>query len=135
VLLASPQPLDGVWQSRGWGVVYDIQGSSLRAFEVTRSTCVRSFTAERHQSDAVGLKATFRKRDGSRFSIVPDRNYQRVEDPASLSTVIIEQIAELPTVCVPPTANTPMGNFDVFATTFGNTTSLSTYARMTGLHL
>ena len=34
------QTLDGVWRSEGYGLVFDIQGATLKSFEVTATTCV-----------------------------------------------------------------------------------------------
>ena len=42
---ASPESLDGVWQSQGYGYVFEVTGSHLKAFEVTSTTCVAGFTA------------------------------------------------------------------------------------------
>src|SRR6266567_9335188 len=46
---ASTQPLDSVWRSQGWGFVYEIRGARLQAFEVTSTTCVAGFKAERQR--------------------------------------------------------------------------------------
>ena len=37
--------LEGIWRSQGYDYVFNFQGSVLKAFEVTRTTCVPGFTA------------------------------------------------------------------------------------------
>jgi hypothetical protein len=111
---ASPPPLDGVWRSQSWGLVYQIRGSNLQAFEVTSTTCVQRVQAKRLSPE------TFRTRDGDVFNIVAggDADRKRVVHPTGLTTIALERLPTLPEICTPPTANTPRGNFDVFAQTF-----------------
>jgi hypothetical protein len=117
---ASVQSIDGVWRSHGWGFVYEIRGAALQVFEVTTSTCVRSFRAERSSTGSSGRDATFRAHDGNAIRIVTDGvdDRARVVHPGGLTNIFIERLTALPEVCAPPTANTPIGNFNVFARTF-----------------
>jgi len=66
VLLPSllAQWLDGVWRSQGYGTVITIQGPKLEAFEVTTTTCVPGFTAERDLTTIAGRQATFKTPEG-----------------------------------------------------------------------
>ena len=41
------QSLDGVWKSEGYGMVFGIQGTTLKSFEVTATTCVLGDAAQR----------------------------------------------------------------------------------------
>lgn len=117
---ASARPIEGFWRSQGWGRVYEIRGAALQEFEVTTTTCVQSFRTERSSAGPAGRDATFRMRDGSTFRIVLDgaNDAAHIEHPGALINIFIERIAELPEVCAQPTADTPIGNFDVFARTF-----------------
>jgi len=118
--LGAPAPLDGVWRSQGWGFVYSVRDTDWQAFEVTGTTCVAANKAKRLASDASGIEATFRARNGDVFSIVGDgdRDHKWITTPTGLTRIQIERIAMLPSACTPPTANTPLGNFDVFTQTF-----------------
>ncbi|WP_321471588.1 S41 family peptidase [uncultured Paludibaculum sp.] len=120
LLDASTQPLDGVWRSQGWGYVFQIQGTSWQAFEVTSTTCVVGYTAKRQPGETAGREATFRTREGEVFFIEADADdrHKRVVRPTELTSLAMERLDKLPAVCAPPTANTPLGNFDVFARTF-----------------
>jgi hypothetical protein len=48
-LNVSNHPLDGVWQSQGWGFVHQIRGATLQVLEVTRTTCVKGFKAQQRR--------------------------------------------------------------------------------------
>jgi hypothetical protein len=112
------EPLDGVWKSQGWGLVYEIRAAALQAFEVTSTTCVPGFKAQRQRREA-GDDA-FRTREGEVFAFIADidSDHKRVVHPTGLTSIVIERMAALPTTCTPPTPNTPLGNFEVFERTF-----------------
>jgi len=59
--------LDGVWRSQGYGLVFEIKGSMLRAFEVTSITCVSGFTAQMDAARIAGREATVRRKGGNDF--------------------------------------------------------------------
>src|SRR5690242_5460104 len=58
------ESLDGVWRSQGYGYVYEIHGPALKSFEVTGTTCVPGFTADRDITSAPGREATFTSKEG-----------------------------------------------------------------------
>ncbi len=45
VVQAQISPMDGIWRTLGYGYVYEIHGVSLRAFEVTATTCLPGYVA------------------------------------------------------------------------------------------
>ncbi len=112
--------LDGVWRSQGWGLICQVRNSDWQTYAVTRTTCVAASTAKRLTKPDPENEPTLRGRDGSLFSIVRagDSDHKRITTPTGLTNIVIERIAALPKVCTPPTANTPLNNFDVFAQTF-----------------
>ena len=119
-LPAMPQSLDGVWQSQGYGNVYEIRGSTLKAFEVTTRTCVPGFTAKLLTIAIPGREATFKERGGDQFFIGSgsDSDHKTLNHPDGLSKIRIDRLPRMPAVCGPPTENTPLGNFEVFSRTF-----------------
>lgn len=119
-LLGATPTLDGVWGSQGWGFVYQLRGAELRAFEVTSTTCLPGASATRQPNASSGHEATFRYQDGDVFHIDAgaDDNHKRIISPGSLSAIGIERRAALPQSCLPPTADTPANNFEVFTRTF-----------------
>jgi hypothetical protein len=58
--------LDGVWRSQGYGYVFEIEGTALRAFEVTATTCVPGLTARRDATSVPGQEARPRDQGGLR---------------------------------------------------------------------
>jgi hypothetical protein len=105
----------------GWGFVFEIRADRLQAFEVTRTTCVKSFEAKRSNSIArSGFEASFRAPHRDAFHLVAgaDNDHKRIIGLAELAGMAIERLPQLPRVCAPPTASTPAGNFEVFAQTF-----------------
>lgn len=116
---ASDHSIEGVWRSRGWGYIYEIRGSALQAFEVTSTTCVRGFKAARLSSESP-RQATFRTGSGDVFHITAngEDDHKRIVHPRGLTSIAIERLPALPQMCAPPTPDTPLGNFEVFARTF-----------------
>ncbi len=117
---ASEDPINGVWRSSGWGLVYRINDTSLEAFEVTTTTCVPGYKAKRMVQGMPGYEASFHRQDGESLDIAAgdDSHHKEIRQRAGLTSIALERISTLPDVCSPPTANTPLGNFDVFARTF-----------------
>ena len=62
---AQKQSLDRVWKSEGYGLVFDIQGATLKSFEVTSTTCVPGDAAQREDSSIDGREVTFKTTDGA----------------------------------------------------------------------
>ena len=119
-LNASPQSNDGVWRSEGWASVYEIDGPALRSFEVTNSTCTPGFRAKLASVPDSARGPAFRSREGDTFYVLAgqDGEHRRLKPTGGLISITLTRISELPKVCRPPTPNTPLGNFDVFAETF-----------------
>lgn len=110
--------MQGVWQSEGYGNVYAIQGSTLRAFEVTTATCVLAFSAQKVSSKT--RQDTFKRRGGSLLLFTAEAGNDRgvLTLPGMLSTIAIKRLPGMPSVCVSLAPNTPAANFDVFTRTF-----------------
>jgi hypothetical protein len=115
VRLAATQSLDGVWQSEGYGNVYEIRGKTLNAYDVTTRTCVHNFTATRVMEENPGRDDTFKSRGQDPIVISAGKSD---DDRIVNRKMRIDRTPQMPAVCTPPTANTPLGNFEVFARTF-----------------
>jgi len=116
VACAAAQPLDGVWRSRGYGYVFEVHGPEWRTFEVTTETCVAGFTAK----GAPGPETTFKSNEGDSFLVRPGGSVDRklVHFDGTASDIRIDRLSRMPAVCDRPTANTPLGNFEVFTRTW-----------------
>jgi hypothetical protein len=115
------QSLDGAWRSEGYGLYFDVSGSTLKAFELTAVSCLPSFTAERSSAAAaageitfkvVGQAATYIFRSGG------SSDRRLVHRNGAASDIVIRRIASAPAQCARPIADTPLNNFDVFAHTW-----------------
>jgi hypothetical protein len=123
VRIVHADSLDGVWKSSGYGYVFAIRGSQLKAFQVTSATCVPGFTARAKTIDVPGRDVTFKTNEKDVFLIraqKPTDNgpFRRLHFEGAASDIVIRRAEGIPGVCTPPTANTPVGNFDVFVHTF-----------------
>ncbi len=114
------QSLDGVWRSRGYGYVFDIHGPALKSFEVTETTCVPGFTANRDTTSAPGREATFKSADGEIFFVrtSASNDHKLQHNEGSASDIRIDRLPRIPAVCDHPPANTPLDNFEVFTRTW-----------------
>lgn len=123
---AQKQSLDGSWRSEGYGMVFDIQGATLKSFEVTAPTCVPGDAAQREDTSIDGREATFKSTDGDVFFIRSggSADHRLLHNVSSVSDVRIDRIAKLPAACEHPTPNTPQGNFEVFTRTWAENSIL-----------
>lgn len=114
------QSLDGAWRSEGYGTVFEIQGRKVKTFQVTTTTCVSWFTAERDANNMVGREATFRAPHGDSFFIRKGANskHKLIHRDGTASDVRVDRLVRLPAACDHPTPNTPADNFEVFARTW-----------------
>jgi Peptidase family S41/Tricorn protease C1 domain len=120
-IASEPTPsFDGVWRSRGYGLAFEFKGPTVKAFEVTSTTCVPGFTAERDGTAIAGREATFKRQDGDEFFIRAGGtgDHRVLHFEGSASDVRIDRLPALPAVCSHPTPDTPAGNFEVFARTW-----------------
>jgi Peptidase family S41/Tricorn protease C1 domain len=116
---SAQESLDGFWESEGFGYVFAISGRSLKAFEVTATTCVASFTAQRLPNSQPGRAATFRSKEDVFFvrqGGTDDSMLLHQED--TIADITIHRIGHSPASCDRPTPDTPEGNFEVFAQTW-----------------
>lgn len=114
------QSLDGVWRSQGYGYVLEIEGPVLKEFEITETTCVQGFTAQRQNSVDAKWEAAFKSKAEGVFFIRAggDADHKLLDQEDSVAEIRMNRLAKMPAVCDRPTANTPLGNFEVFARTW-----------------
>jgi len=118
-LVPTSESLDGRWRSEGYGLYFEIEGSTLKAYELTSISCLPAFTAERTGDDVEGTTfkvvnqaATYLVRaNGSASRRLIHRN-------GAASDVVVRRSSARPNPCARPIADTPLGNFDVFARTW-----------------
>lgn len=114
------QALDGGWRSDGYGLYFEVSGSTLKAYELTAVSCLPSFTAERTNDGGAGA-IVFKVVDqpatyAVRAAGSPDRRL--VHRNGAASDIVIRRVPAAPPQCARPIADTPLNSFDVFARTW-----------------
>ena len=114
---AVAQSLDGVWRSEGYGYVFEVKGSTWKAFEVTARTCVVGFNAIQSKVALKGQESTFKIVDGDVFFVKAggSNNHKVLHFDGSASDMRMDRLPQMPAVCDRLTPNTPIDNFEVFA--------------------
>ncbi|HEX4809070.1 MAG TPA: S41 family peptidase [Bryobacteraceae bacterium] len=119
---AAPRPIDGIWQTKGYGYVFLIKGPALAAFELTTTTCVQGLTARQDPRASAGWDAAFKSKDEGtlffRLSAKGAGDHGILHPEDSVPDISIDRIAKMPAVCDHPAENTPSANFEVFARTW-----------------
>lgn len=115
-------PLDGWWISDGYGILLEIKGDRIKAFQITAISCLADWTAIRQveasekDAEAVFIMTIAPDKILVKAGESADRKFFKLEGCAS--SVGFRRIQQRPTVCEKPTENTPLNNFDIFWTTF-----------------
>jgi hypothetical protein len=117
---ANAQSLNGVWRSEGYGYVFEISDSSLKAFDVTETTCVFDFMARRNRKEVAGREATFSTKDGDVYLMRSgsSADHKLLHSDGAASHIRIDRLPKTPDVCNRQTGNTTLDNFEVFTHTF-----------------
>jgi len=117
--------LAGIWQSEGYGDVFEISNGSVKAFEVSDVSCLPNLNKYGPLQPGNGKDVeAYMTRQMLEHSLLTevlkgnDANEKYLHTTAAVSSVRIEKIEGLPEVCKQPVPNTPRGNFDVFWQTF-----------------
>ena len=99
-LLAQTPSIDGVWRSVGWGYIYEIRGSTLQAFEVTSSTCVTGFRAQRLTVDPTAGETKFQVRRDTPLRLLhpSDSAPQRIVQAGVMTSIVFERLDSLPAI-------------------------------------
>jgi Peptidase family S41/Tricorn protease C1 domain len=127
-LVGEADSLDGIWQSDGYGYIFEIKGNELDAYEVTKNSAISSFTATNvDQTPGDGEIDFVRDNDASfTFEIksTATGDTKRLHADGSEGDIILNRLDEKPTVLDTPTPNDPQTNFDVFWDNFAENYAL-----------
>lgn len=99
--------LNGVWKSKGYGMVVAINGRTVESYGVAGATCVSEGT-EPLGSLLDGLEATPTE-DGQGFALSLEGEDHKI---------MFDRIPERPAACDTPRPDTPTGNFEAFVDYF-----------------
>jgi len=100
---------DGVWRSRGYGIVAEVRGGRATYYDVTRAACLK------RPNEPELSTALF---DGAKVS--PRGDQLTVQSSWALTMLTFDRLDGLPASCAKAPANPkdPVANFEVFWNTF-----------------
>src|SRR5215813_13100041 len=115
----SPQSLDGLWLSDGYGDLVEFQGDTLRVYEITKLSCIASDTATRKPASDPANETVFTTGDDVfRISAGPLADTRWFHADGSVSSVLLRRTGSRPEPCRKPFPDTPITNYQVFWETF-----------------
>ena len=117
----SADSLDGIWVSNGYGLLAEIKGDQVKAFEITAASCVPAWTAKRQPQETGGAEAVLRVDRQPVTILVTPGNTPDVKffgSQGAASRIEFRRVAKRPEVGDTKTVDTPQSNFDVFWTTY-----------------
>lgn len=110
---------DGLWLSDGYGLLLEIEGNTLQAFEVTSISCLPSWSGRRVANDVDGPETTFRGDAGTvHVSTGATEEVTRMHRDGTVSDVVLQRISARPKACGSATKNTPQASYAIFWQTF-----------------
>lgn len=108
---------EGLWQTEGYGQVYEIEGDQFQIYAVTAVTCTPTLSGQKRSEEWLDIH--FLEENGVATIGVellpgetPDEKRLIVDGIASQQTV--RRLTEWPETCQQPTPNTPLNSFDAF---------------------
>jgi Peptidase family S41 len=113
----SAASVGGLWESDGYGLLFDVVRDTLRSYEVTAVSCLPGFSAAPVAAPAGALRA-FKFIGGSvTVLLLPDQDATRIRlhFNGAASDVVLHRASQKPAWCDHPAPNTPQSNFEIFA--------------------
>lgn len=116
-LSAQAQTLDGWWISDGGGMLFDVRGEAVRAFEITSLSCIPAWQITGSTNPAGGV--VFTQNNGMRrLSLDATPNTARLQSDCSSADILMGKLQQPPKSYQEPSENTPEANYAVFWQTF-----------------
>lgn len=113
------QSLDGYWTSDGYGLLIEIRGEQMKAYETTSISCLRTWSAQRHATLSLEGEKVFQA--GSRVIRLrpgPLPSTIRMRQDGIASDVVLRHSSQLPSICARAPSNTPGVSYAIFWRTF-----------------
>ena len=113
------ESLDGLWLTDGYGELIEVQGNSLRSYEITTLSCIPSAKATRRTEASTVPEVVFAGEDGT-LRIFPGSSPDTrwLHEDGSVSNILLRRTGSRPRLCDQPPADTPPANYQVFWETF-----------------
>ena len=123
-LMLQPPPPSGVWQSEGYGHLWELVDNRLMAYEVTTETCLKGSQAARQSGGGAAGEIVFRA-DTTLGAVAADwvirpgwsANRLVAHSPGTAADVVFRRLSRLPDRCRRPPDASRAAVFDLFSLT------------------
>lgn len=109
-----PAELNGIWQSEGYGHIFQVQDSKATAYDATDKTC------QKNEDTSEILDALLRAPGKLKFRQSGGGDAFYISQEFEPHETRYVKLDALPVTCEAQPQNTPMGNFDAFADYFAS---------------
>jgi Peptidase family S41/Tricorn protease C1 domain len=109
---------DGLWLSDGYGLLLEVGGSILQAFELTSISCLPSWSAMHDPNDVRGPEIVFKGDQTVRLAVGTPADVMRMRRDGTVSDVLLRRVAVRPRSCGQASDNSPQANYAIFWQTF-----------------
>lgn len=106
---AMSNPLDGIWQSDGYGMIAEIKDGKARSYQIAGDICI---------TEGKRWERLSRFLEGIDITVQPGGQSALVAAPFAQHRIRVNRLPTLPAACHTPALDTPLGNFDAFTTFF-----------------
>jgi hypothetical protein len=114
----SAGPEDELWLSDGYGLLVEIRGDGLQAFELTSISCVPGWSAKREPTSGETREEVFIGNDTFRLSGGPSGDVKRLHLEGVASDILLHRTSTRPAACSRKPDDSPQGNYAIFWQTF-----------------
>lgn len=110
---------DGWWLADGYGLLLEIGGDTLRAFEVTSLSCLPSWSGRHTANDVISPGRTFTGDAGTvHLSAGTNAESMRMRRDGTVSDIVLRRISPQSKRCIEVPENIPQANYAIFWQTF-----------------
>jgi len=117
---SAAESLDGQWITDGYGGFIELQGDTLRRYEITTLSCIALAKASSKTGAINANEAVFADDDGVTFRVSPAASAETrwLHEDGNVSNILLRRTNSRPEPCGKPLSDTPLTNYQVFWETF-----------------
>ena len=117
---SAAESLDGQWLTDGYGGFIELQGDTLRRYEITTLSCIALAKATRKTGAINANETVFVDDDGATFRVSPVTSAETrwLHRDGNVSNILLRRTNSRPEPCGKPLSDTPPTNYQVFWETF-----------------
>ncbi len=119
--VAAPQKSEEkseLWVSDGYGLLLEVRGDNLQAYELTSISCIPGWSATRVPQPAGTQGAVYAGREQYRLLDSGSPGAKRLHMYATVSDIILHRTDAMPQTCMHPAPTSPESNYAIFWQTF-----------------